>query len=94
MLQYAYWQLKMHDKIINTSEDVICLSGSNKKNIENRRNQAIGSVSQIMSMIDQISLGHYYFEVGLVLRDSMLVSKLVSSSEVWYGVNKDQYRKL
>ena len=72
----------MHDKIMNTSEsetyfgDVICVSGSNKKNIETRRNQAIGSVSQIMSMIVQISLGHYYFEVG------------------WYGVTKDQYRKL
>ena len=62
--------------------DVICVSGSNKKNIENRRDQAIWSVSQIMTMIDQMP--HYYFEIRLVLRESMLVSKLVSSFEVWY----------
>ena len=65
--------------------DVICVSGTNKKNIENRRNCAIGSVSQIVSMLEQISLGHYHFEIGLVMRDSMLVSKLVSSSEFWYN---------
>ena len=45
-------------------------------------------------MLEQISLGHYYFEIGLVMRDSMLISKLVSSSEVWYNVTKEQYRKL
>ena len=28
------------------------------------------------------------------MRDSMLISKLVSSSEVWYNVTKEQYRKL
>ena len=30
----------------------------------------------------------------MVLRDSMLISKLVSSSEIWYNVTKDQYRKI
>ena len=70
------------------------MSGTNKRNIENRRNCAVGSVSQIVSMLDQISLGHYHFEIGLVLRDSMLVSKLVSSSEIWYNVSKEQLRKL
>ena len=38
-------------------------------NIENRRNCAVGSVSQIVSMLDQISLGNYHFDIGLVLRD-------------------------
>ena len=48
----------------------------------------------MVSMIEQISLGHYYAEIGLVMRDSMLISKLVSSSEIWYNVSKDQIRKL
>ena len=47
-----------------------------------------------MSMLAQISLGHYHFEIALVLRESMLVSKLVSSAETWYNVTKNQYRKL
>ena len=92
--------LRVHNKIMNTSEfetylgDVISVSGTNKKNIENKRNSSIGTVSQVVSMLEQISLGHYYFEIGLVMRDSMLISKLVSSSEVWYNVTKEQYRKL
>ena len=65
----------VYSTIMDTSEfktylgDVICVSGTNKRNIENRRNCAVGSVSQIVSMLDQISLGHYHFEIGLVLRD-------------------------
>ena len=92
--------LRIHNSKMNTSEwetylgDVISVSGSNQKNIEKKRNGAIGTVSQMVSMIEQISLGHYYFEIGLVMRDSMLISKLVSSSEIWYNVSKDQIRKL
>ena len=74
--------------------DVICTSGTNNRNIVQKRNGGIGSVSQIVSMLAQISLGHYHFEIALVLRESMLVSKLVSSAEIWYNVTKNQYRKL
>ena len=45
-------------------------------------------------MLHQVSLGHFYFEIGLVLRDSILVSKLVSSSESWYNITKQDYKKL
>ena len=45
-------------------------------------------------MLSQVSLGHYYFEIALVMRDAMLVSKLVSSSEALYGVKKQEYKKL
>ena len=47
---------------IKTSEfvtylvDVFCVTGTIKKNIENRRNCAVGSVSHIVSMLDQMSL--------------------------------------
>ena len=63
--------LRVESTIMNTSEfetylgDVICVSGTNKSNIE-----------------------------IYILRDSMLVSKLVSSSEIWYNVSKEQLRKL
>ena len=45
-------------------------------------------------MLSQVSLGHYYFEIALIMRDSMLVSKLLSNSEIWYNLSKDQYIKL
>ena len=74
--------------------DTICSSGSNKINIENRTNRGIGAVSEIISMLNQVSLGHFHFDIALIFRDSMLISKLVSSSEVWYNVTNHQYSKL
>ena len=45
-------------------------------------------------MMSQVSLGHYFYEIALIMRDSMLVSKLLSNSEIWYNMTKDQYIKL
>ena len=54
----------------------------------------MGAVSQIFSSLSQISLGHYYYDIAFIMRDSILVSKLVSSSEIWYNVTKQEYQKL
>ena len=74
--------------------DIVCSSGSNDRNIESRCNRGIGAVSQIMTMLGRVSLGHYYFDIGLVLRDTILVSKLVFNSEVWYNVTEKQLTKM
>ena len=74
--------------------EIICSSGQNDKNIAKKVNQGVGAVSQIFSSLSQISLGHYYYETALAMRDAILVSKMVSSSEIWYSVTKQQYQKL
>jgi hypothetical protein len=51
-------------------------------------------VSEIISTLSQVSLGHYHFEMALIFRDSSLISKLVYSSEVWYNITNEQYTKL
>ena len=92
--------LKVHDSLMKKSNhetylgDVICNSGSNEKNITSKANKGVGAISQIFSMLSQVSLGHFYFETALVMRDSMLISKLVASSEVWYNITKTEYQKL
>ena len=45
-------------------------------------------------MLNQISLGYYFYEMALLFRDTNLVGKLVSSSEVWYNISKSEYQKL
>ena len=40
------------------------------------------------------SLGHYFYEFALILRESILVSKLVFNSEVWYNLSNKQMEKL
>ena len=66
----------------------------NRKNIENRVNIGISTISQIMSMLKQVSLGYFYVEIGLIFRESMLISRLLFNSEVWLRVKKDQLKKL
>ena len=51
-------------------------------------------MSEIVSTLSQVSLGHYHFEMALIFRDSSLISKLVYSSEVWYNITNNQYTKL
>ena len=45
-------------------------------------------------MLNRVSLGHNHFQIALIFRDSMIVSKLVSSTETWYGVSDQHYKKL
>ena len=74
--------------------DVISSTGSNEKNIELRVNQGIAAVNQIISMLNLTSLGHFFFEIALVLRESILISKLVFNSEIWYNISNNQLEKL
>ena len=39
--------------------DVICSSGKNEENISNKANYGVGAISQIFSMLSQVSLGHF-----------------------------------
>ena len=104
MFQYPCWgdtgsccSLKVHDSKTDHETylvDVICSIGRNEKNIASKANKGVGAISQIFAMLSQVTLGHFYFETALVMRDSMLISKLVASSEVWYNITKTEYQKL
>ena len=74
--------------------DTICSIVKNEKNIANKCNMGVGAVSQIFAMVSQVSLRHYYFDLALIMRRTILISKLVSSSETWYNVTKPEYQKL
>ena len=69
-------------------EDFISSNGSIDKNIENRKSKGIGELSQIFSMLKEVSLGYSYIQIGLILRESNLISKLLLSCESWHRVNK------
>ena len=98
MLQHSRWgrfrvimSKKQHEVYLG---EIICSSGTNDKNIANKANKGVGAVSQIFSSLNQISLGHYFYEIALTMRDTILVSKMVSSSEIWYHISKQEYQKL
>ena len=74
--------------------DIISSDGSNDPNISRRSSIGIGAISQIFAILNEISLGHHYVEIGLVLRESILLSKMVLSAESWHKLLKCQIEKL
>ena len=66
--------------------DVIATDGRNKKNVKSRIAKGTGIVNKILNMLDGIPFGKYYFEVGVLLRDSLLVRIILFKSEAWYNL--------
>ena len=74
--------------------DTVSSTLNNNLNIKNRCNRSIGTISEIMTILNDISHGHYYFTIGLIMRESILVSKLLLNSEVWVNLTNQQVSQL
>ena len=61
--------------------DVISTDGKNIKNVKARVAKGKGIANRIISIIDGIPFGDFYFEVAMILRNSLLVSSMLSNSE-------------
>ena len=66
--------------------DVISKDGKNIKNIKSRVSKGIGVISRIITILEGIPFGQFYYQVGIILRNSLLVSMLICNSESWYNV--------
>ena len=47
-----------------------------------------------MSILDDICFGKYFFEVGIILRNSLLISSLLTNAESWYNLTKSDIKEL
>jgi hypothetical protein len=70
--------------------DIISVDGRNTKNILARKGKAIGITNNITSILQEMCFGPYYFEVALVLRNSLFLSSILVNSEAWYGLTEDE----
>ena len=68
--------------------------GSNGKNVVKRRKKEIGLISQIMEILNSVSLVQYYFKISLVMRNSMLVNGILTNAVVWYNLSDKQIEVL
>ena len=86
---------KMHD---STKEkylgDLIDSSGTIRKTIEERKNKGYGIISEILAILEDIPLGRYKMEIGLLLRQAMLLNGILFNSESWHSVSETEYRML
>ena len=54
----------------------------------------MAAISQIFGVLYEISLGQNFIEIGLVMREAVLLSKMLLSSESWHRVFQYQVEKL
>ena len=66
--------------------DIIQSNGKMDLNIKERTNRGQGAIQQISQLLENMCLGRYHFETANVLRDSLLLSSLISNSESWYNL--------
>ena len=70
--------------------DVISTDGRNIKNIKARISKGTGISNKILTLLDGIPFGRHYFEIGMILRDSLLVSSMLFNSEAWYNLTSSE----
>ena len=74
--------------------DIISSDGNNKLNIESRVAKGLGIVSQVIDILKCVSFGAHYFEIAATLRNSILVSGMLTNCEVWYGLTRNDVTML
>ena len=74
--------------------DIISTDGKNIKNIKARVTKGKYTINRIFTILDAIPLGRRYYEVGILLRDCLLVSSMLFNSEAWYNISKSELELL
>ena len=68
--------------------DILSSDGKNHKNMMARKNRGTGIITQIMTKLNDIFFGNYYFQVAFIWRNTYLISSLLTNSEAWYSLNQ------
>ena len=74
--------------------DIISKDGRNIKNIQARVNKEKGIVKRILEILEGIPFGRLYFQVAIILRNTLLVSSVLCNSEAWFNVTKAELELL
>ena len=70
--------------------DLISGDERNTNNVEKRESKGIGIVRQNLNMPDIVSFGKHYFEIPLLLRESVFINGKLFNAEIWYGLTKEK----
>ena len=73
-------------------EDVISNDGRNTKNINSRIGKGLGKMNERMNMLEKVSLGHAYFQIALLLRESIFLNSILTNADIWYGLEKSDIK--
>ena len=74
--------------------DIISSDGKNTKNIAKRISKGIGIITEILSLLDMVSLGEHFVEIAVLFRESIFVNGILTNSEIWYDLKKTEVKEL
>ena len=74
--------------------DIISRTGKNDENIQARYKKGLGIIKQILSILEELCFGKYFFKVAKILRDSLFINSILLNSEVWYNLSKSNIEDL
>ena len=74
--------------------DIVDRSGKIRKTIEDRKNKGYGIVAENIAIMNEIPLGQFRMEIGLKLREAMLINSMLFNSEAWHGISENEIRIL
>ena len=70
--------------------DIVSKDGRNIKNVQARVNKGKGIVKRILEILEGIPFGKLYYQVAIILRNTLLVSSILCNSEAWFNVTKSE----
>ena len=74
--------------------DIVSKDGTNTKNIKSRIGRGIGAISNIMNILKEVSLGNFYYEMAILMRQSIFLSSVLLNSETWINLTKNDINDL
>ena len=82
---------KMEERYLG---DIISTDGRNVKNINARIVKGTGIANKMITLLDAIPFGKHYVEIGMILRNSLLISSVLFNSEAWYNLTESELNLL
>ena len=74
--------------------DYIDTTGKIKATLDDRIQKGYGILSEIRAIINEVPLGKYKLEIGLQLRQAMLLNGILFNSEAWHSVSAEDFSAL
>ena len=84
-----------HEKKMASSDvekylgDLISRDCSNTANLSAKSAKGMGKISQIMNVLNDVSLGVHYFEIAVALREAIFINGIMTNVETLYGLTKE-----
>ena len=74
--------------------DLVSADGTHTRKVQERSNKGIGTINQIMGILESTYFGKYHFEVAMVLKNSLLLLSLLLNSDAWVNYSERDVRIL